>query len=59
MSPPNINFDVGNLPGSSNENNNEPITFTGFVKEYQTPIISIILLAAAFVFVKFYKRKNY
>ncbi len=37
----------------------EPMTFMGFVKEYQTPVISVVLLLLAFVFVKFYKRKNY
>lgn len=31
----------------------------GFMKEYSTPIISVILLAFAFVFVIFYKRRNY
>ena len=30
-----------------------------FFEEYFTPIISVILLALAFVFVIFYKRKNY
>lgn len=33
--------------------------FWGFVKTNITPIISVILLALAFVFVIFYKRKNY
>ena len=37
----------------------EPMTFGSFVKKYSTPIISIILLALAFVFVIFYRRKNY
>lgn len=31
----------------------------GFAKEYATPIISVLLLAAAFVFVVSYKRKRY
>ena len=30
-----------------------------FVKMYSTPIISVVLLAFAFVFVIFYKRKSY
>ena len=30
-----------------------------FVKSYSTPITSIVLLLLAFVFVIFYKRKNY
>ncbi len=33
--------------------------FLTFVKTYSTPIISFVLLAFAFVFVIFYKRKNY
>ena len=37
----------------------EPMTFLGFVKTYSTPITSVILLAFAFVFVIFYRRKNY
>ena len=30
-----------------------------FVKTYSTPIISVVLLAFAFLFVIFYKRKSY
>ncbi len=30
-------------------------TFMGFVREYFTPILSVVLLALAFLFVKFYK----
>ncbi len=37
----------------------QPQGFTGFVKTYSTPITSVILLAFAFVFVIFYRRKNY
>lgn len=33
--------------------------FKGFVKTYSTPITSVILLVFAFVFVAFYRRKNY
>ncbi len=36
-----------------------PMAFLGFVKTYSTPITSVILLALAFVFVIFYRRKNY
>ncbi len=38
---------------------NRKTGFLGFVKEYFTPIISLVLLAAAYVFVIFYKRKMY
>lgn len=34
-------------------------TFKDIVLEYLTPIISVVLLAIAFVFVIFYKRKTY
>ena len=37
----------------------EPMTFGSFVKTYSTPITSVILLALAFIFVIFYRRKNY
>lgn len=30
-----------------------------FVREYTTSIVSLVLLAAAFVFVKLYKRRRY
>ncbi len=63
MTHPNMNFGGGNMPGGFDRNNTqldtEPMTFMGFVKEYQTPIISVVLLLLAFVFVKLYKRKNY
>ena len=50
----------GMMPGDNNQAaESTPMTFTGFLKEYQTPIISVILLALAFVFVVFYKKKNY
>lgn len=50
-----------NWPGNFSQNTAtaEPMSLLGFVSEYQTPIISLVLLALAFVFVKFYKRKNY
>lgn len=34
-------------------------SFLGFVKTYSTPITSVILLFLAFIFVIFYRRKNY
>ena len=37
----------------------QPMGFGGFVKTYQTPILSVILLGVAFLFVIFYKRKHY
>ncbi len=63
MTPPDMNFGGGNMPGGFDRNNiqaeAEPMTFIGFVKEYQTPVISVVLLLFAFIFVKLYKRKNY
>lgn len=54
----------GSFPGNMQNNNQqtkdaEPMTFWGFVKTYSTPIASVILLALAFIFVIFYRRKNY
>ncbi|MBR2476645.1 MAG: hypothetical protein IKB50_00740 [Clostridia bacterium] len=37
----------------------QPMTFYGFLTTYATPITSVVLLGLAFVFVIFYKRKNY
>lgn len=34
-------------------------SFINFLKNYSTPLFSIFLLAAAFVFVTFYKRKTF
>ncbi|MBQ6846126.1 MAG: hypothetical protein IJO61_03245 [Oscillospiraceae bacterium] len=50
-------------PGMTDQEQNteekaENIILT-FVKMYSTPIISVVLLAFAFVFVIFYKRKSY
>ena len=50
-------------PGMTDQEQNaeekaENIILT-FVKTYSTPIISVVLLAFAFVFVIFYKRKSY
>ena len=54
----------GGFPGSMQNNNQqnqeaEPMTFGSFIKTYSTPITSVIILALAFVFVVFYKRRNY
>ena len=54
----------GGFHGNMQNNNQqtkeaEPMTFWGFVKTYSTPITSVILLALAFIFVIFYRRKNY
>lgn len=54
----------GGFPDNMQNNNQqtkdaEPMTFWGFVKTYSTPIASVILLALAFIFVIFYRRKNY
>ncbi|MBR3994869.1 MAG: hypothetical protein IKI97_06280 [Clostridia bacterium] len=54
----------GGFPGNMQSNSGqtqeaEPKTFWGFVKTYSTPIASVILLALAFIFVIFYRRKNY
>ena len=38
---------------------NSPMTFGEILKTYSTPIFSVFLLAAAFIFVIFYKRKNF
>lgn len=37
----------------------ESMTFLSFVKTYSTPITSVFLLGAAFIFVIFYRKKNY
>ena len=55
---------MGEFPGNMQNFNGqtqeeEPMTFSGFVKTNSTPITSVILLAFAFVFVIFYRRKNY
>lgn len=50
----------GNMQNFNGQTHEEvPMTFLGFVKTYSTPITSVILLALAFVFVIFYRRKNY
>ena len=54
---PDGRFMGNNFNGQTQEA--EPMTFLDFVKTYSTPITSVILLAFAFVFVIFYRRKNY
>lgn len=53
----------GGMPGNTqNTENAETVSQGGildFIKTYSTPITSVILLALAFVFVIFYKRKTY
>ena len=54
---------MGGFPGDMQNNQQSqeetPMTFSGFVKTYSTPITSVILLVLAFIFVIFYRRKNY
>lgn len=55
---------MGGFPGNMQNFNGQtqedaPKGFLGFVKTYSTPITSVILLGLAFVFVIFYRRKNY
>lgn len=59
-----MNGNMGGFPGNMQNFNmqtqeNTPTGFLGFIKTNSTPIISVILLALAFVFVIFYRRKNY
>ena len=53
----------GGIPVSMQNNNNtvaeKETGFLGFIKTYSTPITSVFLLILAFIFVIFYKRKNY
>lgn len=55
---------MGGFPGNMQNFNQNTQTeqetgFLGFVKTNSTPITSVILLALAFAFVVFYRRKNY
>ncbi len=61
MTPPNMDFGgmMGGFGGNNTQNQASQMTFMDFVKEYQTSIISMVLLLLSFVFVKLYKRKNY
>ena len=49
----------GNMQGAQNTDVQQTTGFLGFVKTYSTPITSVVLLGLAFIFVTFYKRKNY
>lgn len=49
----------GNMQNSQNTAAEQPTGFFGFVKTYSTPITSVVLLGLAFIFVIFYRRKNY
>lgn len=55
---------MGGFPGdkqnfSEQSQEDAPKGVVGFVKTYSTPITAIILLGLAFIFVIFYRRKNY
>ena len=55
---------MGGFPGNMQNFNGQvqedaPNGFLGFVKTYSTPITSVVLLGLAFIFVIFYRRKNY
>ena len=49
----------GNMQNTQNTEVQQPTGFLGFVKTYSTPITSVFLLIFAYIFVIFYKRKNY
>ena len=49
----------GNMQNQGQPQEEQPMGFLGFVKTYSTPITSVVLLGLAFVFVIFYRRKNY
>ena len=55
---------MGGFPGDMQDSSQNAPTvqqtgFIGFVKTYSTPITSVVLLIFAFIFVIFYRRKNY
>ena len=54
---------MGRFPGEVQNGQNtaaeQPTGFVGIVKTYSTPITSVVLLGLAFIFVIFYRRKNY
>ena len=59
-----ISGDMGGFPGNMQNFNGQtqedtPKGFMGFVKTYFTPIISVVLLGLAYIFVIFYRRKNF
>ena len=50
----------GNMQNFNGQTQDDvPKGFLGFVKTYSTPITSVVLLGLAFIFVIFYRRKNY
>ena len=49
----------GNMQNDQNANLEQETGFSSFVKTYSTPIISVVLLGLAFIFVILYRRKNY
>ena len=56
--------DMGGFSGNAQNFNGQtqeeqPKGFLGFVKTYSTPITSVVLLGLAFIFVIFYRKKNY
>lgn len=57
--PENMGGFPGNMQNGQNTAEEEPMGFLGFVRTYSTPITSVILLGLAFIFVIFYRRKNY
>lgn len=54
-----LNFPGGMVDNAQNTETEQATGFIGFIKTYSTPITSVILLICAFVFVYFYKRKQY
>ena len=57
--PEGMNGFPGNMQSGQNTAAEQPTGFLGFVKTYSTPITSVVLLGLAFIFVIFYRRKNY
>lgn len=54
-----FNFPGGMANSVQNTETEQATGFIGFIKTYSTPITSVILLLCAFVFVHFYKKKQY
>ena len=57
--PEGMNEFFGNMQSSQNTAAEQPAGLLGFIKTYSTPITSVVLLGLAFIFVIFYRRKNY
>lgn len=55
----NFNFQGGMANSGQSTETEQATGFLGFVQTYSTLVTSIILLLCAFVFVHFYKRKQY